>query len=257
MTYMIKRPRICIPLISSTKDALLDELDKVLSMRPDLIEWRADYFLALNDFDALLEVLHEGFKGLSTPMIFTIRSRAEGGHFDLDDLTRLKLIGEVVSTGLVQMVDIELDCSSQQDCDFDNRDLVFGFSEVINVAHTNNTEVILSNHDFDGTPEFSEIVANIKRAQKWNADYCKLAYFAKESEDMMALMSASQYGSGILGQKMIAVSMGEAGKLSRVICGEFGSEITYAKGVYESAPGQMTVIELMDAWSSAMIDQSV
>lgn len=257
MTNTIKRPRICIPLISSTRDTLLDELDKVLSMRPDLIEWRADYFLALNTFDDLVKVLHDDFNALSIPIIFTIRSRGEGGHCDLDDLTRLKLIGEVVSTGLIQMVDIELDCSAQQDCDFDNRDLVYGFSEVIDLAHTNNTEVILSNHDFDGTPDFSEIVANIKRAQKWNADYCKLAYYAKESEDMMALMSASQYGSGILGQKMIAVSMGEKGRLSRVICGEFGSEITYARGVYESAPGQMTVIELMDAWASAMIDESV
>lgn len=257
MSNTIKRPRICIPLIANTKDALMDELDKVLSMRPDLIEWRADYFLALNDFDGLLSTLSDVFDDLPVPMIFTIRCMAEGGHCDLDDLTRLALVQQVVSTGKVQMVDIELNCSVNQDNDFDDREMVYKFREVIDMAHTNNTEVILSNHDFDGTPEFGEIVANIKRAQKWNADYCKLAYFAKDSEDMMALLSATQYGSGILGQKMIAVSMGEAGKLSRVICGEFGSEITYARGVQESAPGQMTVIELMDAWASALIDDSV
>lgn len=254
MTNVIRKPKICIPIIATTYDALIDEAEKVLSMRPDLIEWRADYFLAENNEASMFETLISLTNHVTIPIVFTLRGVNEGGRSKLSDCQRLALIQKVLSTGLIQLVDVELDCSTSQDCDFENRESAYRFQEIMDMAHTNNIEVILSNHNFSSTPDFGEMIANIKRAQKWNADYCKLAYLANSSDDMMSLLSACQYGSGVLNQKMIVVSMGEIGKMSRIIGGEFGSEMTYAKGINESAPGQMSVVELIDAWESALVD---
>lgn len=266
MSNIIKRPKICIPLVAEHLDALIIEAEKVMAMRPDLIEWRADYYTSKLDRDKLgiLEVisivlnalnqLHQLLSEANIPILFTLRSLDEGGFCGYDKNMRLEIMQAAIKTGQISWVDIELDISNEQDLDFEKREVIDRFQQTIDLAHTNTVSVILSNHDFNKTPQFAEIVANIKRVQRWNVDYVKLAYLCETGEDVMALLSACQYGRGVLNQKMIVITMGEVGKIGRVTAGEFGSEIVYAVGLSPTAPGQLTVAEYLSAWDSALTD---
>ena len=77
------RPKICIPVMGSTTETLKEAAGHAMKKHPDLIEWRADYFADIENeevrrqaFDELREILGE------VPLLFTIRTRREGGAFD-------------------------------------------------------------------------------------------------------------------------------------------------------------------------------
>ena len=40
-------PLICTPLVGRTRDAVLAEVDAVLPKKPDVLEWRVDFFAVL------------------------------------------------------------------------------------------------------------------------------------------------------------------------------------------------------------------
>lgn len=78
------RPKICIPVMGSTTETLKEAAGHAMKKHPDLIEWRADYFADIENeevrrqaFDELREILGE------VPLLFTIRTRREGGEADL------------------------------------------------------------------------------------------------------------------------------------------------------------------------------
>ena len=69
------RPLVCSPLVGRTRERLLAETAAVLAKRPDVIEWRVDYYEAIADTAAVLET-GRAMRGLvgETPIIFTRRS---------------------------------------------------------------------------------------------------------------------------------------------------------------------------------------
>jgi len=76
------------------------------------------------------------------------------------------------------------------------------------------------------------------------ADIAKVAFQANSYEDVMRLMGVLPEND--VGIPVIAVSMGEYGRISRILGPLLGSYLTFAapaKG-QEAAPGQLTVEEL-------------
>ncbi len=264
---MIKRPKICIPIVATNYDKLIEEVELIIGMKPDLIEWRVDQYLSSLEIEKLtLEALklelikpllyisnlleHEGIA-----MILTIRGKSEGGFVDLDDTVRMMLILWGISQCKIQYVDLELDLYDHSEETEKDEVLSQLFKDIVNEARTKNIKVILSNHDFTKTPSFSDMIAIIKRAQRLRADLVKIAYMPSSSEDVLSILAACQYGSTVLNQKMIALSMGEIGRISRIIGGEFGSEVTFARGVVASAPGQMTIEAMNRSWDTILMDE--
>jgi hypothetical protein len=49
-----KSPLICTPLVGRTLDRLLSELDVLLPKKPDVLEWRVDFFDAIGDTTAVI-----------------------------------------------------------------------------------------------------------------------------------------------------------------------------------------------------------
>lgn len=264
---MIKRPKICIPIVANNYDKLVEEVNLIIGMKPDLIEWRIDQYLAFHEVEKMtLEALklelvkpllyisntleHEKIEG-----ILTIRGKSEGGAIDLDDTVRMMLILWSIMQCKVQYVDLELDLYDQSKITEKDEILSQLFNDIVNEARTRNIKVILSNHNFSKTPLFSDMIAIIKRAQSLRADLVKLAYMPASSEDVLSILAACQYGATVLNQRMIALSMGELGRISRIIGGEFGSEITFARGIEASAPGQMTIEAMNRSWDTILMDE--
>ena len=111
---------------------------------------------------------------------------------------------------------------------------------LLSASHQKGVFVLLSNHNFEGTPPKEEIISILCRMQQLGADITKLAVMARSEKDVLVLLEATlamreRYGD----RPFITVSMGQKGIISRVAGGLFGSAVTYASGNDPSAPGQL------------------
>jgi len=150
--------------------------------------------------------------------------------------TRLDVITQAMATGLVDIVDVEL-CN---DVDF--------IESIRYGAEQNGVKLILSSHDFEKTPEESVILERLVRAQDLGADIAKLAAMPNNYKDVLLLLNATlKARTDLLEIPMITISMGKQGLVSRLAGGLFGSDMTFAMGAVESAPGQIPIQELRQA----------
>ena len=231
---------ICISLLATERSDLFREAAVIKQSDPDLLEWRIDGYRHVQDISGCLDALAElriQFSG--TPLIFTCRSHSEGGLKKLTRDQRHRLLTEVMASGNLDIVDIEL-CN---DADF--------IQSIMEIAGNSSVRVILSYHDFKMTPDESFIFDTLLKARDLGADIAKVAVMSKGYHDVLTLLSATlkarQQGLKI---PAITMSMGSQGRLTRLAGGLFGSDITFAGAVTPAAPGQMPVEILRQAMAS-------
>ena len=111
------------------------------------------------------------------------------------------------------------------------------------------TQVILSFHDFRRTPSLTELQKLFIRMIRLGADVIKIVPFAKSWEDNLTVLSLIPFAKERK-QKIVAFSMGEQGKISRIVSPLLGAAWTYASldKNKTSAPGQLTAQELKEIW---------
>ncbi len=232
-------PLVCLPLVANDKDALLQQADELRPLDPDLLEWRVDGFEAVADVAQGLDAL-KALAGVidPVPLIYTCRIDIEGGMSELDRNERLAVIGAAIETGFVDIVDVEL-CN---DAEF--------IETIIGKASDRGTKVILSYHNFDGTPAEDAILERLQRAQEMGADIAKVAVMPQSYADVLVLLSATLKARGaFLDIPIVTMSMGVEGVVTRLAGGLFGADITFAIGRKASAPGQIPIGELRQGMS--------
>ena len=52
-------PKICVPIVEETKDDIIKEAKTLDSIPADIVEWRADWFEDVFDYDQVLDVLKD------------------------------------------------------------------------------------------------------------------------------------------------------------------------------------------------------
>lgn len=229
-----KKPLICLPLMAKQKSDLLDQAGQSNKSGPDLLEWRVDCFEQAEDRDVCLQSLKELKKVIaSTPLIFTCRSRLEGGHSKISEEKRLELITMALMTGDVDIADVEMSSGDE-------------FIESIQkVKEQTRSKLILSYHNFEKTPPEEFIVDKLVQAEKMGADIAKVAVMPENNRDVLALMSATDRARTISVRiPIITMSMGPLGAVTRLAGGQFGSDITFAAGAVSSAPGQLAIADV-------------
>ena len=103
-------PLICSPLVGRTRERVLAEAAIVAAKKPDVIEWRVDYFDAIGDTAAVLDT-GKALRAVAgdAPIIFTRRSTKEGGEpIALDDEGVVRLYDAVGASRLVDFLDFEM-----------------------------------------------------------------------------------------------------------------------------------------------------
>ena len=227
-------PKICVPLVGTTLSELREEAEALKALAPDVVEWRSDFFSQVEDTAAVTEVLEEIQQILpEIPLIFTFRSAKEGGEKEISIEYYFRLNKAAVESGYVDIVDVEL---------FNGEQEVRG---LIATAHDNAVFVIISNHDFHGTPSQDEIVSRLRRAQELGGDLPKIAVMPQSAGDVLTLLAATnvmqeQYAD----RPIITMSMAGEGVISRLAGEIFGSALTFGAAHKPSAPGQVAVAEL-------------
>lgn len=228
------RPKICIPIISKTAEKILKEAEKILQYPADMVEWRADWFEGVRDPEALEKVIRDlrGTLG-NIPLLFTIRTRKEGGELAVCPAEYEELNLRAAKTGGVDLVDVEVFSG----CDAETH---------IEQLHELGVSVIGSSHDFEKTPEQKEIIARLWESRKVGADICKLAVMPRDKDDVLRLLWATRELKRQLDRPLITMSMGRLGIVSRLAGELFGSDVTFGTAGEASAPGQIRADLLRD-----------
>ncbi|WP_281368268.1 type I 3-dehydroquinate dehydratase [Neobacillus endophyticus] len=227
-------PKICVPMVGSSLEELKEEALFFKTIDLDLVEWRADFFEDVEDISKVKEaliVIRSILKDI--PLIFTFRSKREGGEKEISSDYYFELNKEIVKTEAVDLIDIELFNNEQQ------------IKEAVKTAQEHDVFVIISNHDFEKTPPKEEILHRLKKAQELGADLPKMAVMPHTAADVLTLLEATnimeqQYAK----TPIITMSMGGKGVISRLAGEIFGSALTFGSALKPSAPGQVSVKEL-------------
>lgn len=222
----------CVPLVAKDREELLSQARTVSALNPDVVEWRSDFYADLSD-GSVSEAASELRKILANALLlFTLRAKAEGGNKELAQTDRVRSITAALETRAFDLVDVEL--SSGPD--------VIG--AVIAKARGEGVRVILSFHDFEGTPDAETLLAKVKSMIDRGADIAKIACMPHNPEDVLRLLNVTfNARRNYPNVPLCTMSMGGLGCLSRVAGFLFGSDMAFAVGDKVSAPGQIPIQE--------------
>ena len=216
-------PKICVPLVGKTNEEILEEAKFLKNVKFDLIEWRVDHYENVENLEKVKE----------TVILFTFRSKKEGGEIEVSDEYYAQLNKTVAETKLVDLVDVEL---------FTGDEIV---KDIVETAHNNGVKVVMSNHDFFKTPAKEEIISRLCKMQDLGADLPKIAVMPNNSEDVVTLLAATEeMSTKHANRPIITMSMGGLGLVSRLSGETFGSALTFGAAKAASAPGQISVDKL-------------
>lgn len=186
----------------------------------DIIEWRAD-FLPKDEILQVAPAIFEKFAGRE--LLFTLRTRAEGGEIDLSGQEYVQVIKDVTQLYQPEYVDFEY---------FGNKDV---FDQMLDFPN-----LVLSYHNFQETPEnMMEILSELTSL---NPKVVKVSVMAHTEQDVLDLMNFTR-GFKTLNpeQEYVTISMGKVGKVSRITSDVTGSSWSFASLDVASAPGQISL----------------
>ena len=227
-------PKVCVPIVGTTREEILEAGEKILDLGADVAEWRVDWYADIFDADQTEETAKGLRKALGDiPLLFTFRTAKEGGEKEIKTAAYAELNKNAIKTGLIDLVDVELFTGEKE------------VQEIIETAHACGVKVVASNHDFQKTPDKEEILSRLCKMQQLGADIPKIAVMPRNKKDVLTLLAATrEMAEEYADRPIITMSMGGTGVISR-LCGEvFGSALTFGAAGKASAPGQMGVEEL-------------
>lgn len=229
-------PKICVPIVGTTREEIRDQLAQIKGEPFDLLEWRVDFFEEILNEKAVEEILCEMRTYLGEkPLLFTFRSKYEGGEREVEEAAYEHLIQFAAQTGKVDLIDVELFRRPEMGAQLQERMRQCG------------VKLVGSNHDFEGTPTAQEIVHRLNLMSQNGADIPKMAVMPRQPEDVLTLLKATwEFKRGCPEVPVITMAMGRMGMISRMAGEIFGSAVTFGSGMSASAPGQIPAKILQD-----------
>ncbi len=202
-----------------TPERALERIDEARGQGADVAEVRAD-FLDVPDIGVILARRR-------LPVIVTARPAWEGGRWTANEDDRIALLREAGRAG-AEYVDVEFKAYK----DFDR----------------GRASLILSWHDFEKTPgDLDRIVRKIAALEP---AILKIACMARGAGDLARLVELQKR----LPRPGAVIAMGEFGEPLRILYRRYGGVLTYASVGEATAPGQLPVSELVQAYRVKTVD---
>jgi 3-dehydroquinate dehydratase/shikimate dehydrogenase len=202
----------------------------------DVIELRFDCLEDEAGLERASQQLPTLFRERTRPFLLTFRTSEQGGHQTPDTERRARFWAENFPPGRerADYADIELDLAAFLAAEETRRR-----SKLIDWD-----KVICSHHDFDGLPQ--DLEAIFGRMLETPARILKIAVRARDITDCLPILRLLERSRLPAGRELIAVAMGEAGLLTRILAPARGAFITYGALTPEqsTAPGQVSAGEL-------------
>lgn len=165
-------------------------------------------------------------KQLNKPLLFTNRAQWEGGNFDGTEKERILPLEQALQAGCAY-IDIELKTEHHLR------------SSLISQAQKTTAKIIVSSHDFAGTPTAQELHQILEQMFATGADAGKIVTTATKKTEILRVLGLLEYAEKMK-FPLSAFCMGNIGRISRLASIYLGAFMTYvAPGDFqETASGQ-------------------
>jgi 3-dehydroquinate dehydratase I len=114
-------------------------------------------------------------------------------------------------------------------------------NEMIDFAHKHQCDVIISYHNYERTPELDVLEDIVNQCYAQGADMAKIATHVNVNRDNSKILSLYKAPG-----RLVAIGMGDLGRISRIVAPFLGAEFTYASlsDSESTAPGQISYEKL-------------
>ena len=212
--------KTCVSIAEKTPKKLKQTLAKALK-KSDYAEIRFDF---LNP-NAVPEALHLIRKDLGR-CVSTLRPIREGGKFSGNEKNRISII-KLIAEYDPFLLDIEYNTLRK------NRNLQ-------RYLKNTDTSLLVSWHNFKQTPTVTVLKKKLLEMKKFSNNI-KIVTMARSVNDGSRILSLYNNSKNV---KLIAFSMGNFGKMSRLLCLLLGSPYTYVSLGKPIASGQFSLDEV-------------
>ncbi|MDC0070019.1 type I 3-dehydroquinate dehydratase [Nitrosopumilus sp.] len=212
--------KTCISIGENSPKKIKNKLKDSLK-KSDYVEVRLD-FLKAKQIPETLEIIKKDLKKI----VCTLRPKNEGGKFtgtEKERIAILKLIAEYNPF----LLDVEFNTLNKN-------------KELTKYLKSTKTKLLVSWHDFQKTPKTIELKNKIKKMSKFSNNV-KIVSTAKSVDDATRMLELYHKKGK---NNLISFAMGDAGKISRILCLYLGSPYTYVSLGKAVAPGQFSVDEV-------------
>ena len=244
LTLGDEKVKIIYPISGVTKEAIIDEMKYVKKTAADIVEWRVDAYEDAHDADATITLLRDVREALGDEkvLLFTVRTAGEGSVKEFDRDYYFELLNRAIDTNCIDMVDIEY---------YSKRDM---YNYTVSHAKAKNVKTIGSIHVYDGTPE-TVLISDTIDMMQGTCDIPKMAVMTSVPQDCQRIFDAGkmllEYEGAKYPSPFILIGMGDAGTETRKPDKFWGSCASFCAGRVASAPGQLSLDEMLELRDSA------
>jgi len=192
-------PLVCIVLGGNTVQEVLKQAEQATAEGGELIEVRFDKLyvqpvnVTVQNIDGVDETSTEYVareisevniddaikqlkKGIDKPVLFTCRSKKEGGEFPDNEEARIGVLEQAIVSG-VSWIDIEIGIEPK------------ARASLLEAAKASGATVVASYHDLESTPSSDDIVEQLE-ANSDAGDIIKLCYHTRHHDDALSIFEA-------------------------------------------------------------------
>ena len=103
------KPKVIVPIVAATAQGILEKAREFRAHALDVVEWRVDFYEDVFQLPKVLSTL-KGLREIlgETPILFTFRTRKEGGEKEIDMEAYTALNTAVAQSGDADAVDVEI-----------------------------------------------------------------------------------------------------------------------------------------------------
>jgi 3-dehydroquinate dehydratase-1 len=212
--------KTCVSIAEKTPQKLKQVL-KIALKKSDYVEVRFD-FLKIEQIPNAIEVIKKDLNKI----VCTLRPKTEGGKFLGNEKERIAII-KLIAEYNPFLLDIEFNTLKKN-------------SSLVKYLKSTKTNLLVSWHDFKKTPNSTELKKKLNQMSKFSSNV-KIVCTAKSTNDSTRMLELySKKGKN----NLIAFTMGDFGRISRILCLYLGSPYTYVSLGKAIAPGQFSVDEV-------------
>lgn len=214
--------KICTSIPARDGKNLVRDIARAFDESSDMVEVRFDYSSRDTINDLLYVVMDDRDR-----MVFTCRSKDEGGMFEESESDRIMILKRLAAFRPM-LLDVEYKTVEQDE-------------ELYEHLKALNCDLLISYHDFNHTPSRDELAGIMYGMLKYSSNV-KIVTMAESIDDNEIILSLYDVIKG--DARLVAFCMGEHGLASRVLCTLLGAPFTYAALDEPLAPSQLTLRQM-------------
>ena len=226
-----------VPITAETVALAETQSNTIINSTAAIAEWRLDD-LAVGTSNQTIykaaQTIKMNLKAVNKALLMTVRTKAQGGAFPDDPEAYLKKYQFILKQELADAIDVEFTMAPEI------RRQILKASGLLQVT------VVLSDHNFDLTPDLKTLQAKVQQMAELNVAIIKIAVMPKSAADVLTIFQLAEWAKTHLDKPLAIMGMGNLGRITRVSGNIFPSVFTFATLDEASAPGQMPLATVQE-----------